>query len=181
MNGSDPAPHTSSPCGAQHWFVVQLKPNAAAIAQRNLLRQGIGIFAPFEEVTSRKAGKLIQVRKALFPGYLFVSFEPQAVRWRAINSTLGVNRLVSFSEHQPAVVPLGLISSLMSRCDPEGKLLAPPSLESGDAIRVTNGPFADFTGTVEQLAPEQRVWILLDILGKRTRVVIRQGDLRLAS
>lgn len=164
----------------QPWFVVQLKPNAEAIAKRNLLRQGIQIFAPFEEVTSRKARKLIQTCKALFPGYLFVSFDQETVRWRAVNSTLGVNRLVSFAEDRPAQVPLGLISSLMRRCDPAGKLLPPRFLHGGDVVRVTNGPFADFIGTVEQIAPDQRIWVLLDILGKNTRVAIRSADLRLA-
>lgn len=164
----------------QPWFVVQLKPNAEAIAKRNLLRQGINIFAPFEEVTARKARKLIQASKALFPGYLFVSFDQDAVRWRTVNSTLGVSRLVSFAEDRPAQVPLGLISSLMRRCYPSGKLLPPRFLHGGDVVRVTNGPFADFIGTVEQIAPDQRIWVLLDILGKNTRVAIRSADLRLA-
>ncbi len=164
----------------QPWFVVQLKPNAEAIAKRNLLRQGMQIFAPFEEVTARKARKLIQTCKALFPGYLFVSFDQETVRWRTVNSTLGVNRLVSFAEDRPAQVPLGLISSLMRRCDRSGKLLPPRFLHGGDVVRITNGPFADFIGTVEQIAPDQRIWVLLDILGKNTRVAIRSADLRLA-
>lgn len=164
----------------QPWFVVQLKPNAEAIAKRNLLRQGMQIFAPFEEVTARKARKLVQTRKALFPGYLFVSFDQDAVRWRTVSGTLGVNRLVSFAADRPAQVPLGLISSLMRRCDPSGKLLPPRFLHGGDVVRVTNGPFADFIGTVEQIAPDQRIWVLLDILGKNTRVAIRSADLRLA-
>ena len=168
------------PCVTQPWFVVQLKPNAEAIAKRNLLRQGINIFAPFEEVTARKARKLVQACKALFPGYLFVSFDQDAVRWRTVNSTLGVSRLVSFADDRPAQVPLGLISSLMRRCDPSGKLLPPRFLHGGDVVRVTNGPFADFIGTVEQIAPDQRIWVLLDILGKNTRVAIRSADLRLA-
>lgn len=96
----------------QQWYVAQLKPNAEAIAKRNLLRQGIEIFAPYEEVTVRKASKLSQAFKALFPGYLFVSFDPEAVRWRTVNSTFGVSRLVSFTDSQPKQVPLQLISDL---------------------------------------------------------------------
>jgi transcriptional antiterminator RfaH len=178
MNEMNLAVAISGPRLAQPWFVVQLKPNADAIAKRNLLRQGIQCFAPFEEVTLRKARKLVQVRKALFPGYLFASFDQDVVRWRAVNSTMGVCKLVSFAENQPAQVPLGMISSLMRRCDPSGKLLPPRFLQSGEAVRVTNGPFADFIGTVEQIAPNQRIWVLLDILGKNTRVAIRSADLR---
>lgn len=180
MNDTALATSKSQVSVTQPWFVVQLKPNAEAIAKRNLLRQGMQIFAPFEEVTARKARKLVQTCKALFPGYLFVSFDQEAVRWRTVNSTLGVSRLVSFAEDRPAQVPLGLISSLMRRCDPSGKLLPPRFLHDGDVVRVTNGPFADFIGTVEQIAPDQRIWVLLDILGKNTRVAIRSADLRLA-
>lgn len=78
------------------WYVVQIKPNAEAIAKRNLLRQGLNVFAPFEDVTTRKANKLVEVRRPLFSGYLFVRFDSQFVRWRTVNSTVGVNRLVFF-------------------------------------------------------------------------------------
>jgi transcriptional antiterminator RfaH len=165
---------------AEPWFVVQLKPNAEAIAKRNLLRQGMHFFAPYEEVSIRKARKLVQVSKALFPGYLFVSLGQDVGRWRAVNSTMGVCRLVSFAENRPAQVPGVMISTLMRRCDLSGKLLPPRFLQSGEAVRVTNGPFADFIGTVEQIASNQRIWVLLDILGKNTRVAIRREDLRLA-
>lgn len=181
MNEIAPAAAQAAACTARPWFVVQLKPNAEAIAKRNLLRQGIQIFAPFEEVTARKAGKLVQSRRALFPGYLFVSFDPADIRWRAVNSTMGVCRLVRFAEDRPAPVPPELISSLMQRCDPSGRLLPPQCLQGGATVRVTQGPFADFIGTVEQIAPEQRIWVLLDVLGKNTRVAIRPADLRLAS
>ncbi|MFC3424024.1 transcription termination/antitermination protein NusG [Rhizorhabdus histidinilytica] len=160
--------------------MVQLKPNAEVIAKRNLLRQHAQVFTPFEEITSRRAGRLVQIYRALFPDYLFVSFDPDVVRWRAVNSTLGVNRLIDFSHDRPAQVPSGLISSLMRRCDPSGKLLPPRFLRGGDLVRVTSGPLAEFIGTVEQLAPDQRVWVLLDMLGKNTRVAVKPADLRLA-
>jgi transcriptional antiterminator RfaH len=164
----------------QPWFVIQLKPNAEAIAKRNLIRQGVEIFAPFEEVTCPKGRKLTQTCKALFPGYLFATFDPDCVRWRTVNSTMGVIRLLSFAEDRPAQVPFELISILMDRCDPSGKLLPPRFLHSGDTVRVTNGPLAEFIGTVEQIAPNQRIWVFLNILGKNTRVEISPADLRLA-
>lgn len=180
MNDVDLSAAKSTVSVMQPWFLVQLKPNADAIAKRNLLRQGVRLFAPYEEITARRANKLIQSVRALFPGYLFASFDQEQVRWRAVNSTLGVSRLVSFSQDKPAQVPLDLISALMRRCDYAGKLLPPRFLHKGDVVRVTGGPLTEFIGTVEQLAPDQRIWVLLDILGKNTRVAIRSADLRLA-
>ncbi|WRH76562.1 MAG: transcriptional activator RfaH [Sphingobium sp.] len=162
------------------WFVAQIKPNSETIAKRNLLQQGINIFMPFEELTVRKASKLINTGKTLFPGYLFVSFDPEIIRWRTVNSTIGVSRLVGLAEDKPAQVPLDLIAGLMRRCDPFGKLLPPLYLHGGDLVRVTNGPFAEFIGTVEHSGSNERIWILLDILGKNTRVAIRSEDLSLA-
>lgn len=162
------------------WFVVQIKPNAEAIAKRNLLRQNLRIFAPFEEITTRKAGKLMQACKSLFPGYIFVNFATDTVRCGAVNSTYGVSRLVSFAEGRPAQVPADLMSRLMKRCDTTGKLLPSTTIGPGERVQIKKGPLADFVGMVEQIAPNQRVWVLLDILGQDTRVAIKTADLRLA-
>lgn len=165
---------------APPWFAVQLKPNAEAIARRNLAQQGINLFAPFEVVTVRRGSRLAQVNKSLFPGYLFVSFDREAMRWRTINSTYGVSRLVSFGSEGPAEVPGTLIAALRQRCDQDGRLIAAPQFETGDQVRLINGPFADFVGTIEELNAEQRIWVLLDVLGKGTRVAVKPTDLRLA-
>jgi transcriptional antiterminator RfaH len=166
---------------ASEWFLVQLKPNCEAIAKRNLVRQGIETFAPFEEVTVRKGRKLIQIHRAVFHGYMFVSIGSDFFRWRAVNSTVGVSRLVSFAEGQPAQVPFELISSLMRRCDSAGKLLPPLQFHCGDTVQVTHGPFANFIATVEHVAQGKRIWVLLDILGQSTRVAMRSAHLRIAS
>lgn len=162
------------------WYIAQLKPNREAVAKRNLLRQGFQIFAPFEEVTVRRAQKLVKACRALFPGYLFVRGDQGAVSWRTLNGTLGVGRLVSFSPGRPAEVPPGLVADLMLRCDPAGKLLPPNLLRSGDVVKVIDGPFSEFLGMVERVAPGQRIWVLLDILGKNTRVALRSADLQMA-
>ena len=162
------------------WYAVQLKPNAEAIAKRNLRQQGIEVFAPFEAVTVRRGSRLAQVNKALFSGYLFASFDREAMRSRTISSTYGVSRLVTFGSEGPAEVPLELIAALKQRCDAEGRLIAAAQFARGDQVRLVNGPFVDFVGTIEGLNAEQRVWVLLDVLGKSTRVAVTPSDLRLA-
>jgi transcriptional antiterminator RfaH len=168
-----PSPHC--------WYVAQFRPNAGAIAMRNLRRQGFGVFAPFEEVTIRRSRGFSRGRKPLFPGYLFVAFDPQMSGWRAINGTLGVRRLVSFSDERPAQVPDALICGLMERCDPAGRLLPPSDLEAGESVRITAGPFSEYIATVERMTPGQRAWVLLDIMGKCTRVAVPRRDLRAMS
>lgn len=164
---------------SKRWHLVHLRPNAEDIARRNLLRQGVTVFCPFEEITVRKKNQHNRGRRTLFPGYLFVSFDPHSIRWGSINSTLGVNRLVSFRENIPAQVPYALISGIMSRCDPTGKLLPITSIEKGLSVVVRRGPFVDFIGHLDDIASDQRVWVLLNILGKSTRVSLNPGDLQI--
>lgn len=157
--------------GGASWFLAQLKPNCANVADRNLRRQGFGTFLPMEEATGRRNGKFVTAMRPLFPGYIFVAFDVALGSWRAVNSTYGITRLVSFGR-EPRAVPPDLISELMRRCDAAGKLLPTNCLQPGDRVTLTKGPFVNFVAEVERIAPDQRVWVLLDIMGGQTRVAV---------
>ena len=160
------------------WFLAQLRPNCVSIAERNLKRQGFGTFLPMEEGTVRRRGRFASALLPLFPGYIFVSFDPASGSWRAANSTYGVTKLVSFGGAPPPV-PLDLVSQLMLRCDAAGKLLPPRLLKPGDQVRVTAGPFAQFVAEIETIAPDRRVWLLMDIMGGQRRVAVKADQLRI--
>ncbi len=162
------------------WYLAQVKPNCSQIARRNLERQGFTTFAPFEEETRQRGGKSLLTRLPLFPGYLFVSLDPETSPWRKINSTLGIARLVAFGT-RPAPVPQTVIEDLMLRCDADGRLTAPAPLNPGDQVRIKHGPFSSFVAQVERIEPNRRVWVLIDIMGGEKHVAIPQADLRLAS
>lgn len=159
------------------WFLAQLKPNCANIAARNLRRQGFNVFLPLEEETCQRNGKFVTAMRPLFPGYIFVAFEVARGLWRAVNSTYGITRLVSFGR-DPAAVPLDLVSQLMLRCDAKGKLLPPKLLKPGDRVTLTKGPFVNFVAEVEKIAPDRRVWVLMEIMGGQTRVAVGADRLR---
>ncbi|MEE9455429.1 MAG: transcription termination/antitermination NusG family protein [Paracoccaceae bacterium] len=153
------------------WFLAQFKPNSHKIAERNLRRQNFQTFLPMHGETKRKSGQFTTTLRPLFTGYLFVGFDISKGGWRTINSTHGITKLVSFgSEPQP--VPLDLISRLMLRCDESGRFLPARTLKTGDAVRISGGPFAEFAATVEEIAPDQRVWVLLDLMERTTRVAV---------
>lgn len=162
---------------ATSWFLAQIKPNCANIADKNLRRQGFKTFLPMEEETRQRSGKFATATRPLFPGYIFVAFDVARGFWRAVNSTYGITRLVSFGK-EPAAVPLDLVSQLMLRCDATGKLLPPKLLNPGDQVTLTQGPFANFVAEVEKIAPDRRVWVLMEIMGGRTRVAIGADQLR---
>ena len=162
------------------WFLAQLKPNCANIADKNLTRQGFKTFLPLEEETRERNGKFVTTMRPLFPGYIFVAFDVALGLWRNVNSTHGITRLVSFGK-EPAPVPLDLVSQLMLRCDAKGKLLPPKFLKPGDQVTLTKGPFANFVAEVEQIAPDRRVWVLMEIMGGQARVAVGADQLRTTS
>ena len=160
------------------WYLIQFKPNSHRLAERNLQRQGFETFLPLHEVARRKTSRFITDLRPLFPGYMFVGIDMNSAPWSKINSTLGVSRLVSF-DGIPKPLPLQLISSLMLRCDEEGKMLPPAALNPGDNVEVLTGPFAHFVATVETIDAQQRAWILMDFMGQSTRIQIAPDQVQL--
>jgi transcriptional antiterminator RfaH len=159
------------------WFLAQFKPNCHRIAERNLVRQGFQSFLPMQEETRRVRGKFTTFMRPLFPGYLFVAFDKAHGGWQAVNSTYGITRLVSAGK-TPVEVPLNLVSQLMQRCDTTGKLLPPKLLSPGDQVIINKGPFVEFIATIEALASDRRVWVLLEFMGQKTRVAVPANQLR---
>jgi len=153
------------------WFLAQYKPNSHKIAERNLRRQNFQTFVPLYTETRRKPVGFTTALRPLFTGYLFVAFDTSKGGWRAINSTYGITRLVSFGG-EPQQVPPELVDALMSRCDADGILLPPAAFRVGDTVDITAGPFSEFVATVEKVDPDKRVWVLLDLMGRRTRVSV---------
>jgi transcriptional antiterminator RfaH len=159
------------------WFLAQFKPNCHRIAERNLVRQGFQSFLPMQEETRRVRGKFTTFMRPLFPGYLFVAFDKAHGGWQAVNSTYGITRLVSAGK-TPVEVPLNLVSQLMQRCDTAGTLLPPKLLSPGDQVMINKRPFVEFIATIEALASDRRVWVLLEFMGQKTRVAVPADQLR---
>ena len=162
-----------------HWFLAQAKPNADQIAKRNLERQGFSTFQPMEQRTVARAGRFRQQLRPFFGGYIFISYATEAAPWSLVNSTYGVARLVRFGE-RPAPVPPCVIADLRAVCNENGVVSLHPELGPGAKVEVAFGAFTSFIGEVERLTPDQRAFVLLDFMGKQTRVNLPTGHLRAA-
>jgi transcriptional antiterminator RfaH len=111
---------------------------------------------------------------------MFVSHPAPVAPWSLVNSTYGVSRLVKFGD-RPAQVPHSIISELRAACNDAGIIATAPQVFVGALVEVTSGAFTNFVGYVERLAPEQRAMVLLDIIGKHTKVTLPLTQLRVAS
>jgi transcriptional antiterminator RfaH len=159
------------------WFLVQTRPNADAIARRNLERQRFVTFQPLEQRTRVRRGRFVPERRPFFPGYLFASYPEPAAPWSVINSTYGVVRLVSFAG-RPALVPETVIRSLREACDGENVIAFGEDLAEGDRVEIASGSFAGFVGEVLSPTPNNRVLVLLDFIGRQTRVSLPATTVR---
>lgn len=162
------------------WFLAQVKPNADQIAKRNLERQGFKTFQPMEARTTVRRGKLVDQQRPFFSGYLFVTYPSAPVPWAVVNSTYGVSRLVKLG-NKPAIVPNSVMTALLGSCDMNGVISVPSDISVGDKVEVIRGPLVNFIGHVQQLTPDQRALILVDIIGKQTRVMVPTAALSVSS
>jgi transcriptional antiterminator RfaH len=155
------------------WFVVQTQTHSESKASQHLERQGFKTYLPRYLKRRRHARKVDTVAAPLFPRYLFVAIDTQTQRWRSVQSTVGVLRLVTNGD-EPVAVGESVIDALRHREDGSGfvKLDRIPSFSVGDRIRVASGAFTDVLGLFEGLADRERVAILLDLLGRKVRVML---------
>lgn len=162
-----------SDAASARWYVVQTQMNGEAKAAQNLQRQGYDVYLPRYLRRRRHARKVDFAAKPLFPRYIFVSIELAAQRWRAIQSTYGVSCLVCCGD-VPAAVPEGVVPALKAREDDKGfvGMGAPAAFSPGDRVRVLAGAFMDNAGLFNGLADHDRVSILLDMLGRKVRVLL---------
>jgi transcriptional antiterminator RfaH len=155
------------------WYVVQTQVNGEAKAADNLRRQGFETYLPRYLKRRRHARKVDFTAKPLFPRYMFVAIDIATQRWRSVQSTFGVSRLVTNGD-EPAVVPEGVVSTLQAREDAKGfvKMDARPAFAPGDKVRVLAGAFMDNAGLFNGMADHDRVSILLEMLGRQVRVLL---------
>ena len=155
------------------WYVVQTHMHAEAKAAAHLVRQGYSIYLPRYLKRRRHARRVEIVAAPLFPRYMFVAIDRMTQRWRSILSTVGVTQLVRHGD-EPAAVPPGVIDALRGREDERGliKLDLHPRFAPGAKIRVVEGVFSDCLGLFEGMADRDRVAILLDLLGRKVRVLL---------
>jgi transcriptional antiterminator RfaH len=152
------------------WYAAYTQPHAEARALEHLERQGYSTYLPRYRRLVRHARKRAAVLRPLFPRYLFVGLDRLSQRWRPIRSTVGVVGLVT-SGDEPVPVAPEIVETLRRR-EGEGAfdLLSPAQrLRAGDAVRVTQGPFEDLIGRLLGMADQERVYVLLELLGRTVR------------
>jgi transcription antitermination factor NusG len=130
--------------------------------------------APRFHKTVCHARSLREVTARVFPGYIFVVLNLERDRWRSINGTFGVARLVS-AHQRPVPVSIGVVEALLASVDELGLMRFDCGLELRQRVRVINGPFAQVLGVLQRLEAKGRVQVLLNVMGREAAVMMNQA------
>ncbi len=161
----------------QRWYAVHSLPRKEASAQMQLHNQQFRTFLPRIRKTRRHARKLDTVLAPFFPRYLFVILDLERDRWRSVNGTIGVSRLVMQND-RPQALPSGIVENLVACVNEDGLLSFDKEgrLKVGQKVELLGGPFVSQLGIVERLDSRERVALLLDLMGQKVRVNVSSRD-----
>jgi transcriptional antiterminator RfaH len=154
------------------WFVVRTQARAEEKAARHLANQRFVVYLPRYQRRVRHARRHQLVLRPLFPGYLFVHLNPAQCRWRSINGTIGVCEILT-NGNAPLHVPDEIIEEIKGREDEAGAIkLQPPSFTRGQTVRLLDGPLSDLNALFEDMRDENRVVLLVSLLGRKVRMQV---------
>ena len=155
------------------WYVAKTHPNGEQKALFHLQRQGFDVYLPRYLRRVSHARRISWQPRPLFPTYLFVSMTGPDQRWRAIHSTVGVAHLIC-DERGPVPLPSGIVDAIQNEEDDRGLVLTGRKVpfEKGAEVQIMSGAFADHIGRFDGATDDQRVVILLDLMGRQVRAKV---------
>ena len=159
----------------KRWCIAQIKPNSYNSAIQNLERQGFETFLPKMEITQRQENKFFVKNVYVFPGYMFVCFDPQIINWPKINSTYGVSKVLA-SNKKPSEISSDLILELKNRYEINSNPMQKEKLHKGDSIKFYAGPFTDLIGKIESVDENNRIWVLLEAMGEYKKLKLKNVE-----
>ena len=163
------------------WYVVHAYSGMEKAVERNILEriQQAGmqskfgrILVPTEEVVEMRMGQQRKSERKFFPGYVLVQMELNEETWHLVKEVPRVLGFIGGTSDRPAPITEKEAAVILGRME-EGAAKPKPKIlfEVGEVVRVNDGPFSDFVGTVEEIDVERsKVKVLVSIFGRETPV-----------
>ena len=129
------------------------------------------VTLPAEKVTRVRKSKLVAEERRLYPGYIVVEMEPNEESVKLVTSVPGVTHLLG-TGNEPAPLSEEEVASMLEQIE-RGRERGEPEapFDKGENVRVAKGPFAGFTGTVDEVFTERRrVKVIVTIFGRPTPI-----------
>lgn len=160
------------------WLVVNTHPHRERLALENLERQHFATYCPQVRKRLRARHGPREVLRPLFPSYVFVRVSPDKTHWRPVLSTYGVRRVVRFGDDIP-YLDTRFVDALRAR-EIDGAVVKPPvPFVAGQDIRIAGGPFDGIVAKILEIRENDRLVILMDLLGQSVRGRIHANQVSL--
>jgi transcription termination/antitermination protein NusG len=169
------------------WYAVhtysgqegKVKQHLEAIVEKNGLRDQFGkVLLPMREVTTVQKGKKTVRDRKFFPSYLLVEMDMNKDTMHCVTDVPGVTHFVGV-DNKPQPLRKAEVDRILGQGMPEvqetGVMEIP--FRSGDKVRIKDGPFKDFDGTVEEINPEKgKLKVMVSVFGRSTPVELDFGQ-----
>jgi transcription termination/antitermination protein NusG len=176
---------------AMHWYVVHTYSQFEKSVQRALTeriqREGMQekfgqILVPVEEVVELKSGQKSISERKFFPGYVLVEMEMTDETWHLVKSTPKVTGFLGGSAMKPTPITAKEVQNIMQQMQAGVEKPRPKVLfEVGELVRVKDGPFTDFNGSVEDVNYDKnKIRVAVTIFGRSTPVELDFGQVEKA-
>lgn len=167
------------------WYCAYTKPDGELWARSNLWERGFEVYLPLYQKRRRHARRTSWVEAPLFPHYLFLRADFAGQSARAVAFAPGIVNLVRFGEH-PAVVRNSVIAEIRAREGADGLIDldngkgAASRFQAGDRVLIEEGALCAQVGLFQTRVDAERVFILLNLLGRDVRAIVNARSLRAA-
>ena len=176
---------------SKRWYVVHAYSGFEKSVQRALIervaRNGMQdafgrILVPVEEVVELRSGQKSISERKFFPGYVLVEMEMNDESWHLVKSTPKVTGFVGGTANKPTPISEKEVEKIMQQMQDGVEKPRPKVLfEPGEVVRVKEGPFTDFHGSVEHVNYEKnRLRVSVTIFGRATPVELEFGQVEKA-
>ncbi|MCG8590933.1 MAG: transcription termination/antitermination protein NusG [Proteobacteria bacterium] len=179
-----PTPKKSAPPppGEKKWYIVHTYSGQEARAKQSLLERASAlgfedkfdeILIPEESVVEMVKGQKRTSKRKFFPGYILVRMELNDETWHLVKGTPKITGFVGHSTTPPSISEEEV--ARMTQQIKEGAAKPKPKIqfEEGESVRVVTGPFANFSGYIDEVLTEkEKVKVMVQVFGRATPVVL---------
>ncbi len=162
------------------WYVVHTQTGAEEKVKQSLDKRiatsplkdfFADVVIPTEQVSEIRSGKKRITLRKFFPGYLLVQMEMNKDSWYLVKTTPGITGFIGLG-NKPSALSEEEVENILKRTqDTQAKPSLKVVFEKGEAVRITEGPFVNFNGTIEDIHPERgKLKVGVSIFGRATPV-----------